>query len=52
MNCANTVVANIQSYEFFQIVEAVIVQYSNAVFIQMKFSEVSKTSKNLFVMIF
>lgn len=52
MNCANTVVANIQSYEIFQIVEAVIVQYSNVVFIQIKFNEVNKTPKNLFVMIF
>lgn len=52
MNSANRVVANIQSYEFFQIVEAVIAQYSNVVFIQMKFSEVNKMSKNLFVMIF
>lgn len=52
MNCANTVVANIQSCEIFQIVEAVIVQYSNVVFIQMKFSEVNITSKNLFVTIF
>lgn len=52
MNCANAVVANIQSYEIFQIVEAVIFQYNNVVFIQMKFSEVNETSKNLFVMIF
>lgn len=52
MNCANVIVADIQNYEFCQIAEAVVIQYSNHVFIQIKFSEVNKTLKNFFVTIF
>lgn len=52
MNCANKIAADIQNYKFCKIAEAVIIQYRNHVFIQIKFSEVDKTLKNLFVTIF
>lgn len=52
MNYANKIVADIQNYKFCQIVEAVITQYSNHVFIQIKFSEVSKPLKNIFAIVF
>lgn len=43
MNCANLIIANSQKYEVRQFAEAVIVQHSNHVFIQIEFSEVNKT---------